>query len=75
MLDMHKLDASGAVVNHTYQVICCTLGSPVVDDVDRIVTDVHCKVGAYTIAAQPDVPEISLAQLLPMGTLIHREHW
>lgn len=32
------------------------LGSPVVADVDRIVTSVDMKVGAYTIAAQPDVP-------------------
>lgn len=32
------------------------LGSPVVDDVDRIVTSANMKVGAYTIAAQPDVP-------------------
>lgn len=32
------------------------LGSPVVDDVDRIVTSVNMKVGAYTVAAQPDVP-------------------
>lgn len=31
------------------------LGSPVVDDVDRIVTSANMKVGAYTIAAQPDV--------------------
>lgn len=51
-----QADASGAVVNHTYQVICATLGSPVVDDVDRIVVDVHMAVGPYTIAAQPDVP-------------------
>lgn len=33
-----------------------SLGSPVVDDVDRIVTSANMKVGAYTIAAQPDVP-------------------
>jgi len=32
------------------------LGSPVVDDVDRIVTSTDMKVGAYAIAAQPDVP-------------------
>lgn len=32
------------------------LGSPVVDDVDRIVTSANMKVGAYAIAAQPDVP-------------------
>ena len=32
------------------------LGSPVVDDVDRIVTSPDMKVGAYAIAAQPDVP-------------------
>lgn len=32
------------------------LGSPVLDDVDRIVTSANMKVGAYTIAAQPDVP-------------------
>lgn len=32
------------------------LGSPVVDDVDRIVTSTDMKVGAYTLAAQPDVP-------------------
>src|SRR4030067_1047864 len=49
-------NASGAVVNHTYEVICATLGSPVVDDVDRIVTVANMINGAYTIAAQPDVP-------------------
>lgn len=32
------------------------LGSPVLDDVDLIVTSVNMKAGAYTIAAQPDVP-------------------
>lgn len=32
------------------------LGSPLVDDTDRIVTTTSMKVGAYTIAAQPDVP-------------------
>ena len=32
------------------------LGTPVVADVDRIVTSTDMKVGAYTIAAQPDVP-------------------
>lgn len=32
------------------------LGTPVVADVDRIVTTANMKVGAYTIAAQPDVP-------------------
>lgn len=32
------------------------LGTPVVADVDRIVTSVNMKVGTYTIAAQPDVP-------------------
>ncbi len=32
------------------------LGTPVVADVDRIVTSANMKVGAYTIAAQPDVP-------------------
>ncbi len=32
------------------------LGSPVVDDVKRIVTSTDMKVGAYAIAAQPDVP-------------------
>lgn len=51
-----QMDASGAVVDHTYQVICCTLGSPVVDDVDRIVTSVVMANKTYIIAAQPDVP-------------------
>jgi len=32
------------------------LGTPVVADVDRIVTSANMKVGAYTVAAQPDVP-------------------
>lgn len=32
------------------------LGTPVLADVDRIVTSANMKVGAYTIAAQPDVP-------------------
>jgi len=32
------------------------LGTPVVADVDRIVTSANMKVGAYTIAAQPDIP-------------------
>lgn len=32
------------------------LGTPVVADVDRIVTSVDMQVGEYTIAAQPDVP-------------------
>ena len=31
------------------------LGTPVVADVDRIVTSANMKVGAYTVAAQPDV--------------------
>lgn len=31
------------------------LGTPVVADVDRIVTTANMKVGAYTIAAQPDI--------------------
>lgn len=33
-----------------------TLGAPVVADDDKIVTSTNMKVGAYTIAAQPDVP-------------------
>jgi len=32
------------------------LGTPVVADVDRIVTSTNMIVGAYTVAAQPDVP-------------------
>ena len=32
------------------------LGTPVVADVDRIVTSANMKVGAYTVAAQPDIP-------------------
>lgn len=32
------------------------LGAPVLADVDRIVVSVNMKVGAYTIAAQPDIP-------------------
>ena len=32
------------------------LGTPVVADVDRIVTTTNMIVGAYTVAAQPDVP-------------------
>ena len=35
---------------------CIDLGKPVVADVDRYVTSANMKVGAYTIAAQPDVP-------------------
>lgn len=32
------------------------LGTPILADVDRIVTSANMKVGAYTVAAQPDVP-------------------
>lgn len=32
------------------------LGTPVVADVDRIVTSANMQVGAYTIAADPDIP-------------------
>jgi len=35
--------------------ILYSLGAPVAEDVDRIVTSVDMKVGAYTIAAQPDI--------------------
>ena len=44
------------------------LGSPVVDDVDRIVTSVNMKVGAYTIAAQPDVPRNITVTQTAVGT-------
>lgn len=32
------------------------LGAPILADVDRVVVSANMKVGAYTIAAQPDVP-------------------
>ena len=35
---------------------CYDLGKPVVADVDRYVENTDMKVGAYTIAAQPDIP-------------------
>lgn len=45
-----------AVYNTLYNIVETDLGSPVVDDIDRIVVSANMKVGAYTIAAQPDVP-------------------
>lgn len=36
--------------------VLVNLGAPVVADVDRIVTSTNMIVGAYTVAAQPDVP-------------------
>lgn len=51
-----QADASGAVANHTFQIVEAALGSPVVDDPNLIVTIANMKNGAYTIAAQPDVP-------------------
>jgi hypothetical protein len=43
------------VDNLAYTLKGISLGAPVVADVDRIVTSVNMKNGAYTIAAQPDV--------------------
>ena len=41
------------------------LGAPILADVDRIVTTVDMKVGAYTVAAQPDVPRnITVSQTI-----------
>lgn len=57
-------NASGAVVNHTYEVICASLGSPVVDDPNLIVTITTMANGAYTIAAQPDVPRNITASMV-----------
>jgi hypothetical protein len=52
-----KAQTEGAgVFADLYQVVRADLGSPVVDDVDRIVTTVSMANGAYTLAAQPDVP-------------------
>jgi hypothetical protein len=39
-----------------YALHCYDLGTPVVADADRYVTSTNMKVGAYTVAAQPDVP-------------------
>lgn len=50
-----QTDAFG-VFNNLYNIVEADLGSPVVDDIDRIVTSANMKVGTYTIAAQPDVP-------------------
>ena len=44
------------------------LGTPVVADPDRIVTTVDMKVGAYTIAAQPDVPRNITVTSTAVGT-------
>jgi hypothetical protein len=44
------------VQNTLFSLVEADLGSPVLDDVDRIVTTVSMKNGSYTIAAQPDVP-------------------
>jgi hypothetical protein len=44
------------VFNDYYNLVEASLGSPVVDDIDLIVTSANMKVGAYTVAAQPDVP-------------------
>jgi hypothetical protein len=47
--------------------ILCDLGTPVVADVDRIVTTANMIVGAYTIAAQPDVPRCITATRTVVG--------
>ncbi len=44
-----------SVFENLYSAVEVDLGSPVVDDPDRIVTTVSMQNGAYTIAAQPDV--------------------
>ena len=57
------------------------LGSPVVDDADRIVTTTSMKNGSYTIAAQPDVPRnitvthtaVSTADTLGIITIIVKD--
>jgi hypothetical protein len=52
-----KIQSDVAGVNPQFHAIVeFALGSPVVDDVDLIVTSANMKVGAYTVAAQPDVP-------------------
>lgn len=50
-----QTEVNGTLVDY-YRPVRYDLGSPVVDDVDKIVTSTNMKVGAYTIAAQPDVP-------------------
>ena len=44
------------------------LGTPLVADPDKIVTTVDMKVGAYTIAAQPDVPRNITVTSTAVGT-------
>lgn len=47
-------DVAGVTIQ-LHNILEIALGSPVVADVDRIVVSANMKVGAYTIAAQPDV--------------------
>lgn len=44
------------------------LGTPIVATVNRIVTSTNMKVGAYTIAAQPDVPRNITVTSTPVST-------
>lgn len=50
-----QTDVAG-VTAQLHHLVEIALGSPVLDDVDLIVTSANMKVGAYTVAAQPDVP-------------------
>ena len=47
-----------ASVKATYGTRFFYLGTPELDDVDKVVTTANMKVGTYTIAASPDVPRV-----------------
>ena len=53
----YQSNAADSHAGHIFEIVEAALGSPVVDDVNRLVTSIHAAVGAYTIdGAQPDVP-------------------
>ncbi len=55
--ELADITASTANLNKTaIATALYSLGTPILADVDRIVTSANMKVGEYTIAAQPDVP-------------------
>lgn len=60
---LNKAGAKAASASRLYN-----LGTPVVADLDKIVVSANMKVGAYTKAADPDVPRNITVKVITVGT-------